>query len=317
MHFNPDCPAELEKIINKLLEKDRRLRYQSAKDILVDLQRLRRSLISGPQARPAHAPERASIVVLPFENLSPDPEQEYFCDGMTEELIADLSHVQVLRVISRTSAMRLKGTAKDLQTIAAELKVRYVLEGSVRKAGNNLRITAQLTDAAGDEHLWADKYNGTLDDVFDMQEKVSRAIVGALRLKLTATEDRQIAKRPLPNAQAYDCYLRARSLTWRGNKEAIDEAVRTLEAGLRIVGENALLYAGLGYAYWEYVRFGVKQEEALAKAEEYARRAYGRSDGSSGAGYGDIPIGLLFPADSLFEACAAGGEASHTRVADR
>jgi TolB-like protein len=116
-------------------------------------------------------PQIKSIVVLPFENLSPDPDQEYFSDGLTEEVIADLSKVRSLRVISRSSAMTLKGSNKRIPEIAAELNVRYALEGSVRRAGNNLRITAQLIDATSDGHLWADKYTGKLDDVFDLQEK--------------------------------------------------------------------------------------------------------------------------------------------------
>jgi hypothetical protein len=123
--------------------------------------------------------------------------------------------------------MALKGTRKDLRTIAGELRVRYVLEGSVRKAGNNLRITAQLIDAEGDEHLWADKYTGTLDNVFDMQERVSRAIVNALKLTLTTTEDRNLGKHALPNAQAYDCYLRARTAIHRFTEEGFEEAVPT------------------------------------------------------------------------------------------
>ena len=138
-----------------------------------------------------------SIVVLPFENISPEEGQEYFCDGMTEEIITDLSHIRDLRVISRNSAMVFKGTHKPTRDIGRELNVQYVLEGSVRRAGNDLRITAQLIDAINDAHLWADKYSGTLDDVFVMQEKVSRSIVDALRLKLTQVEDQQLAKRPL------------------------------------------------------------------------------------------------------------------------
>ncbi len=112
--------------------------------------------------------------------MSSDPEQEFFSDGLTEDIITDLSHLEKLLVISRSSIMTFKGTNKKIKEIAIELNVRYVLEGSVRKAGNNLRITAQLIDAQNDTHLWAERYNGTVDDVFDMQEKVSRSIVEAL-----------------------------------------------------------------------------------------------------------------------------------------
>ena len=130
-------------------------------------------------------------MVLPFENLSPDPENAFFADGLTEEIISDLSKVKALRVISRTTAIRYKATTKDVPTIARELQVRYVLEGTVRRAGNALRVTAQLIEGSRDEHLWAEKYSGTLEDVFDIQEKLAREIVAALRVTLTPVEARR------------------------------------------------------------------------------------------------------------------------------
>jgi len=153
--------------------------------------------------------ETQAIVVLPFENLSPDPDNEYFVDGLTEELITDLSQVSSLRVVSRTSAMTFKGARKSIPSIAREMGVQYALEGTVRKAGNSLRITAQLIDTSCDAHVWAGKFTGTLDDVFDIQEKVSREIVDALKVKLTPEEDRRMAARPVDSAAAYDSYLRA------------------------------------------------------------------------------------------------------------
>jgi TolB-like protein len=153
---------------------------------------------AGALAAAAHgAPvaDRRGVVVLPFANHSPDADNEYFSDGLTEEIISDLASIKSLQVISRTSAMQLKGTSKDVRTIGRELGVRYVLEGSVRKAGNSLRITAQLIDAASDTHLWGDKYGGTLDDVFELQERVSREIVKALGVTLTNDEDRRLAHR--------------------------------------------------------------------------------------------------------------------------
>jgi TolB-like protein len=219
------------------------------------------------------SPSEKSIIVLPFENMSPDPDQEYFSDGLTEEIITDLSHIHDLLVISRSSAMTFKGTKKKIGEIASDVKVRYVLEGSVRKAGNNLRITAQLIDAMSDTHLWAEKYSGILDDIFDIQEKVSRSIVSALRLKLTANQDRKIANRPIDNFQAYDLYLRARNAYFKFNKEGLDEAARLLESGHNIIGDNALLLATLGWIYEEYVRLGLKHETFLVKAEECAHKA--------------------------------------------
>lgn len=265
----PDIPRPIEQIIAKALEKDRSRRYQTLAEMLKELKASRTSEVSPPK------PEK-SIVVLPFDNISPDPEQDYFCDGMTEEIISDLSKVHSLRVISRTSSMMFKGTKKDVATIVREVNVRYVLEGSVRKAGNNLRITAQLIDAVNDTHLWAEKYAGTLDDIFDIQEKVSCAIVDALKLKLTPEEKQNIAERPLDNVQAYEFYIRARQAVWKGGEDALGQAIRYIQNGLDIIGDSALLYAGLGYIYYQIVNFGFKQAEQdfyLQKSEECAKKA--------------------------------------------
>jgi TolB-like protein len=202
-------------------------------------------------------PPEKSIAVLPFANLSADPENEYFADGLTDEVTADLSKVRALRVTSRTSAMTFKGTAKDCKTIARELGVRYVLEGSVRRAGRRLRITAQLVDASSDHHLWADKYDGDVEDVFAFQERLARVIVDALKLELSADEDRRLGERPTMSLPAYECYLRARQEGWRWRKDAIDRAVHLLRDGLAIVGENAGLYAALGLAHLQYREAGI------------------------------------------------------------
>ena len=213
------------------------------------------------------------IVVLPFTDLSPQKDQEYFCDGMSEEIITDLSHVHDLLVISRSSAMTFKGTQKRVREIAQELYVHYVLEGSVRKAGNDLRITAQLIDAKNDAHLWAEKYSGTLDDVFDMQEKISRSIVDALKLRLSPEEKQRIAEKPISDLAAYECYLRANAETIRLTGDAIRRAVRYLQDALTIIGENALLYTGIAFAYLQLVNVGAEHEESLDQAEEYAKKA--------------------------------------------
>jgi TolB-like protein len=269
--LNPEIPADLERIVNRLLEKDRAARCQSAADLRADLERLKRAL-----SDPASAPraEQASIVVLPFENLSPDPDNAFFADGLTEEIIADLSTIRTLRVISRTSAMMFRGVKQSLPGIARQLKVRYVLEGSVRRAGSSLRITAQLIDAATDTHLWAEKYAGTLDDVFDLQEQLSRRIVNALRLTLTPDEDRKLAERPIQDVRAYEAWLRARNEVWGLTSEAFDRAFDLVGRALEIVGENALLLAGLGYFHALAYDFGISHEpETLAQAETLAARA--------------------------------------------
>ena len=266
LSLRADTPLKLERIIRRALEKDRTKRYQSIAEITPELKRAKASGIQLPR-------QEKSIVVLPFENLSPDPDQEYFSDGLTEEVISDLSNVRILRVISRSSAMTFKGTKKKIPEIAREIDVQYVLEGSVRKAGNSLRITAQLIDAESDAHIWAEKYSGTLDDVFDIQEKVSRSIVDALKLRLTPEEQQRMSERPIDNVAAYQCYLKANAEIWRFSESSLDSARLYLQKGLDILGENALLCSAMALVYWQYANIGAGQEEYIVKAEEYARKA--------------------------------------------
>jgi len=267
--LNYNVPAELERIVRKCLEKDRERRYQSAQEILIDLRRLQ----SDRQSPEAVAVDGStpSIVVLPFEDLSPAKDNEYFSDGLTDEIITDLSQIEQLRVISRTSAMALKGKAGNVKTIARELNVKYVLQGSVRKAGSNLRITAQLVDATADTLLWATKLDGTLDQVFDIQEKVSRAILQAFNVRLTPEQNKGLADRPIQNPHAYESYLRARHAMWSWTAAAFAEAERELQKSLELQGENELLYATLGWVRVMSVEAGLQNEEFLEKAEECAR----------------------------------------------
>ncbi len=274
---HPELPGSLDRLVQRCLEKTPDNRYQSAHEVLSDLRGLRTGSESGQlpfkdgafaTAQQASA-DTKSIVVLPFANLSPDPDTEYFSDGLTDEIITDLSRVRALRVISRASAMRLKGDTRGLAAIGRDLACHYVLEGSVRRAANNLRITARLVDAPTDAQLWADKYGGTLDDVFDIQERVSRSIVDALEIRLTPQEAAQLAERPIADVRAQESYLRARSEIWSFLPGALDRAVSHLEAALRLVGDNALVYQGLGEAYFQYVNIGV----ASGREEEYVRKA--------------------------------------------
>ena len=272
---SPPVSGELSKgllaLLGRCLAKAPEQRFQSARDLAFALDTL---ALARETARAE--PAEKSLVVLPFENLSPDPDNAFFADGLTEELIADLSKVQALRVISRTSAMHFKGTTKALPEIARELNVRYALEGSVRRAGTSLRITAQLIDAAADVHLWAEKYSGTLDDVFDMQEKVSRAIVEALKVQLSFSESRKLVEWPTRDAAAYECYLRARAEVLSFEPPKVDHAVDLLDQGLRRSPGDPLLLACKAYAHHARVNVGAGRNEDLELAESLAREALQR-----------------------------------------
>jgi adenylate cyclase len=166
--------------------------------------------VAGAAAVPAlPLPEKPSIAVLPFENLSGDPEQEYFADGMVEEIITALSRIRWLFVIARNSSFTYKGQAVDVKRVGRELGVRYVLEGSVRKAGGRVRVTAQLVEAESGAHLWADRFDGSLEDVFDLQDKVALSVAGVIEPTLERAEIRRSLQRPTADLTAYDRYLRA------------------------------------------------------------------------------------------------------------
>jgi serine/threonine protein kinase len=258
-----DVPTHIEKVIDKALAKKPRERYQDIHELIQEL----KLSISLPKTE-------KSIMVLPFDDISPGKDNEYFSDGLTEEIISDLSLVHDLLVISRSSAMTYKGTRKKVKEIGQELNVQYVLEGSVRKVGSNLRITAQLIDAENDVHLWAEKYNGTLEDVFDFQEEVSQSIVRALKIKLSPEEKKKITTRLIDNALAYDCYLRAYRELASFSKDRFEHALSLLHNGISIIGENALLYAGVALAHFQYANIGIEQEEHIRKAEEFLTKAF-------------------------------------------
>jgi len=173
-------------------------------------------------------PDKPSIAVLPFANLSGDPEQEYFADGMVEEIITALSRIRWLFVIARNSSFTYKGQAVDVKQVGRELGVRYVLEGSVRKAGGRVRITAQLIDATTGTHLWADRFDGALEDVFDLQDKVASSVAGVIEPALQAAETARSAARPTNDLTAYDLYLRAYAMQLSSAPEALlllDQAI--------------------------------------------------------------------------------------------
>ena len=261
--LRPDVPPAVAAVVARLLERSPAARYRSGAAVIEAL----RSQAADVPAVVLSADN--SLVVLPFVNSSADPENDYFADGLAEELIADLAQVRALRVISRTSSMQLKGTTKRMREIGRELGVRYALEGSVRKAGRSLRITAQLIDTRNDARLWADKYTGTPDDVFDLQERVSRAIVRALDLTLSGDEEARIADRPIRNARAFELFLQARHEIRRYE---MDRAAPLLQQAIAIEGEVPALRALRALALIFRVRAGLHPDKApLLEAETEAR----------------------------------------------
>jgi len=220
---------------------------------------------------------KKSIIVLPFENMSSDPEQEYFSDGLTEDLITDLSYILDLLVISRNSAMTFKGTKKRTNEIASEVNVRYVLEGSVRKSGNKIRITAQLIDALTDTHIWANRYDGTLDDIFDIQDKVSSSIADSLKLKFSENTKLQRTGQNFKDPLVYEIYLKAKYEDWQFNETNIKRGEDLLLQGLKLAGDHALLYSELSHVTIQYVNNLLKDPnsypELIEKAIQYAEKA--------------------------------------------
>ena len=270
VRLNPQVPAELERIINKSLEKDRGARYQSAADLRADLKRLKQELDSGRTpargtAQPA-APAEKSLAVLYFENLSGSKEDEYFRDGITEDIIIELSKIKELRLFSRSAVLAYRDKSLTAPQIGQELNAAYVLEGSLRRAGNRLRITAQLVETHSGHSVWAERYDRQLEDVFAIQDEIAQNIARALRVMLTETEKRAIAKAPTANVQAYDYYLRGRQFFYQFRQKGFEFARRMFGRAIEIDPGYALAFAGVAdccsFLYMYYDASQINQKEA-------------------------------------------------------
>ena len=219
-------------------------------------------------------PDKPSIAVLPFVNMSDDPKQEYFSDGITDDLITDLSKISGLFIISRNSVFQYKGKAVDVKKIGSELGVRYVLEGSVRKAEGKVRINAQLIDANTGGHIWAERYNRDLRDIFTLQDEVIQKIVTALVVKLTLDEQERLVHKGTDSLEAYDCILRGLDYFYRFTKEANAQARKMFERAIDLDLEYALAYSLLGFTHLLEWTFGWSQDpQSLEHAFELAQRA--------------------------------------------
>jgi len=307
--LNPKVSAELERIIGKCVEKEPENRYQSAKELAIDLRRLGApSTVAAPvQKRERHSPKLilvagallvavfvtlftlnvngwrdwlfgktatpriGSLAVLPLENLSGDSGQEYFADGMTEALITTLSQISALKVTSRTSVMHYKGTRKTVPQIAQELHVDAVLEGSVMRDANHLRVTAQLIHAPTDTHLWAESYERDLRDILAVQNEVAHAITSEINVKLTAQEQERLARTHPVNFAAHDAYFKARFHLQQGTEAELRQAKAYFEEAARIDSNYAPAYAGLADYY--LLTDELSPRVAMPKAKEYVQKA--------------------------------------------
>ncbi len=246
--LNPRIPPELDQVITKLLEKNPHARYSSAAKLKADLQRLKRDSDSGRAAAAAATPAEKSVAVLYFENLSGAKEDEYFRDGMTEDIITELSKVKELRVFPRATVLAFRDRSVTGPQVGEQLGAAFVLVGSLRRAGNRLRITAQLVEARTDHPVWAERYDRELKDVFDVQDEIARNISQALRITLSPQEEKAIASKPTENLQAYDYFLRGRSYARRETHSDLEFALQMFDLAIAQDAGFALAHAGIANA---------------------------------------------------------------------
>ena len=240
--LNPKLPAELGRLISRLLEKDRRLRYQSAGSLRSDLEKLKQDSDSGRAVAIVVAPVQQSVAVLYFENLTAEKDDEYFRDGMTEDVITELSKVKDVAVFPRAAVLAFRDKTVTGPEVGHQLNATYVLTGTLRRSGPRLRITAQLVETRTGHSSWAERYDRELKDVFEVQDDIARSIAQALRITLSPREERALAKKPTENLEAYDYYLRGRNYTRREN---LDFAIQMFEKAVRLDPDFALAHAGI------------------------------------------------------------------------
>jgi serine/threonine protein kinase len=235
--FKPDIPENIENAIFKALEKDVSQRYKNMKEFI--------QILELPSHLTPAKPDK-SIAVLPFANMSADPEQDYFCEGISEEIINALTHVNALRVVARTSTFSFRGKDIDIREIGRKLNVNKVLEGSVRKSGNRLRITAQLINVADGYHLWSERFDRDMEDIFIIQDEISLAIADKLKLELFGDEKLKLTKRYTENAEAYNLYLQGNYFCQMYSREGFTNAIECFEQALQKDPDYALAHVGLG-----------------------------------------------------------------------
>ncbi len=269
--INKDVSGNLEEIIKKLLEKDINQRYQEMEAVIKDIIDYRNPVGVKLQEKDKDV---KSIAVLPFADISQEQDNKYFSDGLTEEIINRLSKLKKVKVISRTSVMNYNRSGKTMKQIASELDIRYIIEGSVRKDVSKLRITTQLIDANQDACLWADKYNGTMNDIFDIQENVAVKIVKAFKMRLSPAEKRNLKQHGTLKTEAYHLYLKGRFSMNKRNRDGLEIAIKYFEQAIEIDSHYALAWAGIADSYNLLGEYGtLTRREIYPKAMEAVKKA--------------------------------------------
>jgi serine/threonine-protein kinase len=268
--FRPDIPKHLEQVVDKSLKKDLDLRFQNVKEFMQSMKK----------TPPVSAPKvEKSIAVLPFVNMSADPEQEYFCDGMAEELINALTHIKSLRVVARTSAFSFKGKDVEIGEIGSKLKVDKVLEGSVRKAGNRLRITAQLINVEDGYHLWSERYDRQMEDIFAIQDEVTLEIVDKLKIELLGGERERLMKRHTEDQDAYNLYLKGIYFLNKRTGDSLKKSIEYFQEAIKKDPTYALAYSGLADSNSVLGFYGFQApKEVFPKARAAAQKALEMDD---------------------------------------
>src|SRR3954463_590643 len=257
--LNPSLPQPVAAILDKLLEKDRDLRYRHASDVRADLKRALREVGASPTPPTGRhlvtSAAQQSVAVLPFRNLSADADNAFFSDGITEDLIDALGRIDGLRVASRASAFRFRDLAQNLQDVAAALGVGSVVEGSVRRAGSRLRVSAALVDAQTGFQIWSDRYDREMADVFEIQDEIVSSLVAALAPALLG-DAKQAVRRPTDNLEAYECYLKGRHYWHQRSPSTLKLAIQSFERAIALDADYALAYAGLADSWALYRPYG-------------------------------------------------------------
>jgi len=293
--LNDRIPEDLNRVILRCMEKDEESRYQGAEELLYELKNIERSLATDEKVIRPKKPEvekldeikwKNSIAVLPFADLSLQKDQEYFCDGIAEELINALAGIKKLRVIARTSAFSFKGKDADIREIGKRLNVKTVLEGSVRKAGNKLRITTQLVNVEEDFPIWSGRYDRELEDVFAIQDDIAQSIVNTLKIEVLGEKEAPLVKAHTEKPEAYEAYLKGLFHYWKLSPEHVALALDYYQLALEKDPNYALAYTGIAGVWATRGIFGiVPPREAIPKVKEAVLKALELDDTLAEAHY--------------------------------